>query len=570
MPKFAREKSISSKRLLLLISFLIFGIFFAALNQNPWTGTTLRPSPGTTNYEEKSWTLQQEDGTVIDAHLQLPTFMTLDTGKYYTLSTTLTYNGTQDEQPYGFLHLDHAYCRVLLDGQVLFSYMPDDIEKWDASKSSGFIYKAFPLPHNCMGKELTIQVLPTLSGSLKYGLPDIQFGDYTSMLYSTIYNDAPHDVIVVLCILLGISTILFSATNLRQSELREGISIGIFSLLFALYLITECRLNVYYIGNPYYLYLLNYIPFSLLPISLMGFMRERLHEKHQKICTGVIIGELIFFALELFLHFNGILDMREIIPIIHCIYFLDIVLITHFILTMKDKRRKQSLVLQLTPVIYGMIVDALIYWLHLHIGGNDATFTILGVIVFLFIELVRVWKSSMTIYSESVRSKLYRQMAYIDELTQIGNRRAYEEEMARITADTTYDQSMIIVSVDVNDLKHVNDFYGHPAGDHLIRSAAQIMQEVVGNKGKVFRIGGDEFTIFLYDTNFTEYDELVERVHQKINQFNLNNKFMMSLAVGYVQLQNNHILEAVKSADKKMYANKALYKKQKQTCATSL
>ena len=570
MPNSTKQKSASSKRLLLLFSLLIFVIFFAALNQNPWTGTSLRNTPGTINYEEKSWTLQQEDGTVLDTQLTLPTFMALESGQYYTLSTTLTYNGANDQQPYGFLHLDHAYCRVLLDGQVLFSYMPDDIQKWDASKSSGFIYKAFPLPHDCMGKTLTIQLLPPLSTPLKYGLPEIQFGDYSSMLQAAVYNDAPHDVIVVLCVLLGVFTILFSTTNLRRSELREGISIGIFSLLFALYLITECRLNVYYIGNPYYLYLLNYITFSLLPISLMAFMRERLQEKHQKICTFVIIGELIFFALEMGLHFGGIFDLREMIPVIHCLYFIDIVLITHFILTMKDKKRKQSLVLQIAPVIYGMIVDALIYWLHLHIGGNDATFTILGVIVFLFIELVRVWKSSMSIYSESVRSKLYRQMAYVDELTQIGNRRAYEEEMATIIADTDYDQSMIIVSVDVNDLKHVNDYYGHPAGDHLIRSAAQIMQEVVGDKGKVFRIGGDEFTIFLYDTNFTEYDQLVKRAQKEVDTFNLNNPFLMSLAVGHVQLQNNHILEAVKSADKQMYENKALYKKQKQRCAASL
>lgn len=539
-----------------LFSLFIVFIFFVSLNPSPWEGSSLKSEDGTYYYEENPWVLTKGDEVIYNA-VTLPQFMPLETDELYTLSTTLSYDASQDLQPYGYIHMDHAYIRVLVDGEVLFSYMPEDVERWDHAKSPGFIYKAFPMPSETVGKELTIEILPPLDTSLEYGLPDIHFGDFSTALQNGFARDLPHNIVVILCVILGLASILFSTTMLEGNNYREGLSIGIFSLLFSLYLMVECRLNYYYIANPYYIYLVNYISFSLLPVALLGFMRERLLKKQRKTISLLIYAELLFFLIELYMHFTGILDMREIIPVIHFIYFGEIALIAKFISAIRDKKRKQTLVIQLTPVMFGMLLDALIYWLHWQIGSNDATFTIFGVILFMIIEVIHVWNTSISIYTKSVRSNVYRQMAYIDELTGVGNRRSYDNQIANIiNGDKTY-KSMIVASIDVNNLKYVNDHFGHAEGDELIRNVVDFVNNILEGRGDVYRTGGDEFAIFLYNMPLEDFEKIISNGEERLDAINADKEFPMSIALGYVQIFDNKILEAVKNADQRMYANKA-------------
>ena len=549
----------------MVIAVLIFVLYLFMLNQNPWRDFSIRSeSAGTVHHVENPWQLQKQ-GEEAGEKVQLPMHIRLEQGEIYTLTSRLSYDGAQDEMPYGFIHVDHLYCRILLEDQVLFSCMPEDKNRWDRAKSPGFIFKAFPLPRDCMGKTMTIELLPPLTTPVEYGLPDISFGDYTSTLHQTVLWDMPHDVVTILCAMLGVGSILFSTVALKDREYREGLSIGIFSLIFSLYLVTECDFNVYFIENPYYTYLVNYLAFSLLPVSLMGFMRERLEEKHWKICTAVITAELIFFAGQVICHFMGILDLREFIPVLHIIYFVEMILVTILIQSQKDKKKKRGFLIQISPALAGMLADAAIYWMHLDIGGNDATFTIVGVAIFLVIELFHIGRSGVTIYTESVRSRLYRQMAFVDELTQVGNRRAYDQEIGAISTEQKEYDSMIVVSADVNRLKYVNDHFGHGAGDCLISSAAGILKEAAGEWGKVFRTGGDEFSVFLYDVPKDRYDSMMQTVQKKIDAFNEKQTFQMSLAVGYVPNQDHRILEAAQEADRKMYEDKVKQKAVRET-----
>lgn len=51
--------------------------------------------------------------------------------------------------------------------------------------------------------------------------------------------------------------------------------------------------------------------------------------------------------------------------------------------------------------------------------------------------------------------------------------------------------------IDVDEFKHINDTYGHIFGDQVIRGVAEIMQELVGQRGVIGRFGGDEYVILL-------------------------------------------------------------------------
>lgn len=539
----------------IVLSVSIILLFFLMLHQTPFEEFSIRDTSGTVGYRENPWVLKKGD-IILDPQVHIPKYLQLEQGEIYSLTTTIKYDGTKDKNPYCFIHLDHMFCRIFVDGKEVFSYMPEDTPSLSTIKSPGFIFKIISLPQDCLGKEMEIQMLPMISTSIAYGLPVVEFGDISATVHESVVRDVPHDIVTSFCILMGIFAILFSGIVLDGSRFREGMSIGAFSLAFSVYLITECDFNQYCMGNSYYIYILNYISFSLLPVLLMSFMRERLLEKHRKICTGIIVTEWIFFAFEMILHFSGIMDLREFIPWLHCIYFVEMFLVLLMLRQIQEKKKKKLLIIQVVPIMVGMIIDAMIYWLHLEVGTNDATFTIYGVVVFLTIEVIHVAQTSVSVYGESVRSDLYRKMAYMDELTEVGNRRAYDEEIEDVLSKKITFDSMLVISADVNELKYTNDNFGHASGDHLIRNVAKIMMEEFGQRGSIFRIGGDEFAMFLYDVTVHEYEEMLQNARKKEDSFNKQNDFKMSVAIGYEQIWDHKILEAVVAADKKMYEDK--------------
>ena len=375
------------KPMIMLATIFVIVLFILLLDQQLWSGTDLKKTQGTFDYQERMWVLKSEDGR-FQKPVKFHEFYPFQKDVLYTMSTPVTYDGSHDEMPYAFLHIAHMYCRVLLDEQVLFSYMPEDVHRWDRSQSPGFIYKAIPLGKDCQGRLMKIQFLPVMETSIDYEVPEITFGDYRTMTRRMIARDLPHNILTVLCMMLGLSALIFSAASLTGSDYREGFNIGNFALLVSMYFFTECHTNFYYIGNPYYLYFVNFTVFSLMPVSFMGVMRECMTGFKRRLCTAIITVEMAFFTLEMVLHVSGIADMREILPCIHITGFLELFLIACMFLTMKERKKRFSMVMQLIPVLGGMILDAIIYWSHLDIGANDAAFTTVGVLIFLISQLI--------------------------------------------------------------------------------------------------------------------------------------------------------------------------------------
>ena len=86
-----------------------------------------------------------------------------------------------------------------------------------------------------------------------------------------------------------------------------------------------------------------------------------------------------------------------------------------------------------------------------------------------------------------------RMKSSVDALTGVFSRLAYHEFLEQYTASVPADFTVFLM--DINGLKGVNDALGHEAGDELICGAARCITEAVGERGKTFRIGGDEFVV---------------------------------------------------------------------------
>jgi diguanylate cyclase (GGDEF)-like protein len=96
-------------------------------------------------------------------------------------------------------------------------------------------------------------------------------------------------------------------------------------------------------------------------------------------------------------------------------------------------------------------------------------------------------------------------MARRDELTALGNRRAFEQALdAEVVRFTRYETEFSVAVLDLDGFKVVNDSDGHGAGDDLLRAVARALEQMGRAPDQVFRLGGDEFAVVMANTSTEE------------------------------------------------------------------
>ena len=140
---------------------------------------------------------------------------------------------------------------------------------------------------------------------------------------------------------------------------------------------------------------------------------------------------------------------------------------------------------------------------------------------------------------------------YHDALTGLRNRRAYEEELAlELARHRRYHRPLTLVLLDLNGLKTVNDTYGHPAGDAIIRQAAEALVRTTRIPDRCYRLGGDEFAIILPETTLGQAGHVLTHLLPEISAIGMG----VSTSVGLAEPQ-----PGMKSSDLHAAADHALY-----------
>ena len=162
----------------------------------------------------------------------------------------------------------------------------------------------------------------------------------------------------------------------------------------------------------------------------------------------------------------------------------------------------------------------------------------------------------------TARKKAEEYLRYLgthDVMTGLYNRAFFEETLQELEVNRNDPISVIII--DLNNLKPVNDVFGHHTGDKLIRRTAEVLSASVGKDHMTARIGGDEFIVIMPGAKLDDAEEMMERIESLVV---MNNKYYrdpeLSLSLGAAVSQPGLSLEKVISvADNEMYKNKGLY-----------
>ncbi|MFA5542522.1 MAG: sensor domain-containing diguanylate cyclase [Bacilli bacterium] len=160
-----------------------------------------------------------------------------------------------------------------------------------------------------------------------------------------------------------------------------------------------------------------------------------------------------------------------------------------------------------------------------------------------------------------IRDKEIKYLLYHDQLTDLYNRHYLDNILSQLTHKDKLPICLIVA--DLNDLKDVNDKFGHRKGDEIIKKAASILKSNASN-GYVFRMGGDEFLVILTNTNEDAAKTLINNLNKNVSKI-YTPDFPISLSFGYYIQTNlsNDIFNEINIADEYMYYSKQKYRESK-------
>ncbi len=158
------------------------------------------------------------------------------------------------------------------------------------------------------------------------------------------------------------------------------------------------------------------------------------------------------------------------------------------------------------------------------------------------------------------------QLATMDELTQLSNRRGFEFlAQHALNLCKRLDKPATLLFFDLNDFKRINDEHGHANGDLTLQNFGSILNHAFRNSDVIARMGGDEFVVLLTNTKLDLAKKVLSRLESMIADHNLlnNNGRDISYSIGIVEYdsaRHENITALIKDADKQMYTQKYVYK----------
>jgi two-component system cell cycle response regulator len=178
-------------------------------------------------------------------------------------------------------------------------------------------------------------------------------------------------------------------------------------------------------------------------------------------------------------------------------------------------------------------------------------------------ELAKLRAEVVRLEREVERLSIYRRLAYHDELTGLYNRRCFDERLTQeLSRAARVRSACSVVLLDVDDFKRINDEFGHPVGDRVLRAVARILVDNQRAMDVACRIGGDELAVILPSTDadgaLAFRDRLARAAERHLVPEHLGPGLEATLSIGTATFPDEaKTPEAlVAAADRAMYASK--------------
>ncbi len=433
---------------------------------------------------------------------------------------------------------------VYLDDELLYEYGHEAARDGYLSMGSGYHFIALPPTGDTI--RIAFDPLPRTVGFI-LSRAEIMPGDSFWPFF------VQEHCFTVLCSALLFSIFVYVLIS-RGSRPQKSNGFGSYSLAAialcaATWIMSRSGLLQLFVNDLLLINAIDFISFFLLPLPVLYFVRQQTQKKRIISLDLLIPAGLLFFMTASVLHFLRIVDFAQILPVFHVLLVIDIVCM---IIPIFQKSLACPSVLKVgILILIGCgVAEFVLYFLF---SFHFLKFSLLeiGLLAFTCCMLYLWIAESREIREQLNHQSALKRMAYTDELTGLENRTAFERRMSILS--TMRDHPVCLIMLDLNGLKQINDTLGHAAGDRFIRNTANTLKVIVENSGQIFRIGGDEFVIFLECTD-AESAAIIKRLEPYLRRS--NESLAPGFSIGYAvfdPLKDQNMQAAFRRADKRMY-----------------
>lgn len=395
--------------------------------------------------------------------------------------------------------------RFYVDGELRSEYHTDKTRLNGKNSASRYVF--CPTSEKDAGKMLQIE-LTTHTDNYSGVVNTVYCGDKGD-IWAIIFRDYGLETIIAFFLLfVGLVTIIFSvALGIAYHTRFDMEYLGWCILMGAAWMLGESKLRQLWIPNVSILSAVCFLVILLCPVPVLIYMDSVQKKRYTRMYHAIGYAAVADFVVCTLLHLAGVKDFIETLPVSQGILVITFLAVcTTFGIDFFRKRAGEYglTLIGMLIAMMSVVVEVVSTYYVVVLSG---IFTGIGMLVLLFANIVRTVQSvrDMEIQKKRIEKENY------DHLTGLPMRSRGEA----MIADLIMEQDGCLVFCDMDNLKKINDIYGHKAGDRALGCLGTLLKDV-GEPSVACRLGGDEFLLFLPEAT---KDQAQERIKQLFAQF---------------------------------------------------
>ena len=458
----------------------------------------------------------------------------------------------------------NLYFKIYLDNELIYDFRP----------------KLLRIYGNYYGEYIHVVNIPEFEGTrtLRIEYDSLLKGDWTSFrgihaengasfIKGILHKNFWKFILSFSALFMGIMLVgVGMFQNKRPGKMIETVALGTMTIILALYTHSGTHIMFLVTGNPAIIRLMEHICLVLLPAPAMIFfaaLTENLNSHLVKITLWLVSGNMIVCLLVLI---TGITDFHNLLILSHAIIgigmgFMIFMFVRELKLDKERDNRYRYMLFGFGILFVTGLIDVIRYYLPGWVDDTAAA-TRIGLTGFFIVLLIYETTSLIEINRKGLESDIQARLARVDGLTGLSNRLAFNE--CEEVLQNGESGKCVLVQFDVNNLKKVNDKYGHLEGDRRILAAAEAIKSTFGTfQGTwCFRTGGDEFMAIMNGPDVeANYEEALKLFENYIEEYNKTEKpeIPLMIACGMAVYEGGSgasLVMTERLADDRMYARK--------------
>lgn len=454
----------------------------------------------------------------------------------------------------------NVYFDILVDGEVVYSFQPKSLAVF------GQFYGSYPHEVNldAVSNRSVVEIRASSIEGSKGSFTNVCLESGNAFVIDIFRTSLLPYCISVVIALMGLSLVLGGLSLMRNTGSgMEIAAMGLFALGAGVW--TACSTGVagMVLGTPITMHFVSYISLILLPGFAVMFVCLLTGRRYVKFANTLIALTALTLIAEIVLTSTGVSTYHNMLIVNHIECFATVVYTVMSVVASIRASKKHIgtrivMAVAFLAVVLGGIVDLIRYFVS-EPGIDSAYYFRIGLMMFVFILGINEIYALMTYRKYETEAEELSKLAYTDALTGLKNRMAFSDQ-EDFSKSRDHGKG-IIIQFDINNLKMVNDNYGHKEGDRHIKAAAEIISDSFGQIGNCYRTGGDEFIVVVEDLkDRLQFEQTKVKFKNMIDEYNETYKPRIKLEIAYgieeFDLSSGDVEGALKLADGKMYSMK--------------